>query len=732
MSTLTGFPSSRLGDEGADWLNARELGASGSMFETRANTVAGSRRVTVADPGDFREGQEVMITRAFTRIENAAVLSAKPGVPPSRRPLPPELLEIRGYDGSQGSWLVYLIEISPGLPGAFRWSSDRGRTWSRPAAATGSWQPLEGGIEVRFGRTEWGEESHAIWFSARDLLVTQVEEIEENALVLRDAPNQSTDEAIIRHCDSAALQAAIEHACAAKKNLYLPAGHYRLARRLLVDNPSGITIQGCNGADAVLDISEGENPIEPWKAACLMLSGGTEATLRNIFMTGHSGFSEADQCGGIMVGTLLIWGFYLKGCSAVTVIDTQRVLIENCHARRMATECFYSQGTQEAFVDEGEIVRTTSITYLRCSVEDCGRNAFNNNDLAENTSVLQCRIKDVGGCTWEGASRFVRFIGNYVCNAGTVAMGNIGFRKPHLEARGSGQHIVADNVFEGDDFYGGQEGGTAIRAYGGATQMIIRDNLFINYKGAGAVELSGQADTRHLTSGNAIVRGNIIDLTSPDGIRVPRTAIRCDMSDVIISENQIYARGDADDTVTALRIGEPAVNLNVTGNLIRNCGRGIVSSRAKGTVATVIDGRTFVQAPHVDNEGAVPLERRMSHRYRGWNIAWIGPDGSRSFSRIAEFDPETFHFRLETTAPLSPGQAFELFPPEANWQIRNNIISSCGESVRLDSYGSPTSVFAGNIITAADHPAGTASVEIRGDFFLSDNRIPGHPLSRQA
>ncbi len=731
MTSDSGFSSRPPGGPGADWLNARDLGASGSLFETRAETTAGSRRLTVSDPGDFRAGQEVMITRAFARIEGAAALSMRPGIPPARRPLSPELMEIRGYDGSQGSWLVYLIEISPGLSGGFRWSGDRGRTWSSPAPITGEWQLLDGGIEVRFGRTDWGEESHAIWFSARDLLVTRIEEIDGHALILRDAPDQSSGEAVVRHCDSGALQAAIERACSERKNLHLPAGHYRLAKRLLVENPSGLTIEGCNGADAVLDISEGENPVEPWKAACVMLSGGTEATLRNLSLTGHSGFAEADQCGGIMVGSLLIWGFYLKGCSALTVIDTQRVLVENCHARRMATECFYSQGTQEAFIDEGKSVGTTSITYLRCSVEDCARNAFNNNDLAENTSVLQCRIKDVGGCTWEGASRFVRFIGNYVCNAGTVAMGNIGFRQPHLETRGSGQHIVADNVFEGHDLYGGREGGTAIRAYGGATQMIIRDNLFINYKGAGAVELSGQADTRHLTAGNAIVRGNIIDLTSPDGIRVPRTAIRCDMSDVIISENQIYVRDGTDDTVTALRIGDPAVNLNITGNLIRNCGRGIVSARARGVVAGVIDSRTFVQAPHVDNEGAVPLVRRMSHRYRGWNIAWIGPDGQRSFSRIAGFDPETFHFQLEAPAPFSPGQAFEVFPPEANWQIRNNIISDCGEPVRLDSYGSPTSVFAGNIVAAAGGAAETGAVDIRGDFFLSDNRIEEPPASHR-
>ena len=75
----------------------------------------------------------------------------------------------------------------------------------------------------------------------------------------------------------------------------------------------------------------------------------------------------------------------------------------------------------------------------------------------ENTSVLYCRIVDVGGCTWEGASRFVKFIGNYVRNAGTVAMGNL---EPAIATQlsrcsAAGQHIVADNVFESNVPYGG-------------------------------------------------------------------------------------------------------------------------------------------------------------------------------------------------------------------------------------------------------------------------------------
>ena len=97
-------------------------------------------------------------------------------------------------------------------------------------------------------------------------------------------------------------------------------------------------------------------------------------------------------------------------CNAMKIRNTRRVYVENCHARKMSAECFYSGGTSRTLHSEPEQY-TTSITYIRCSVEDCARNAFNNNDFAENTHIIDCRIRDVGGCAWEGASRFVQMRG---------------------------------------------------------------------------------------------------------------------------------------------------------------------------------------------------------------------------------------------------------------------------------------------------------------------------------
>ena len=58
---------------------------------------------------------------------------------------------------------------------------------------------------------------------------------------------------------------------------------------------------------------------------------------------------------------------------------------------------------------------------------------------------------------------------------------------------GAGKHIVADNVFEGAVAYRGRIGGFAVRSSRGATQVIVRNNLFINFNSSG-VEVTGTAN----------------------------------------------------------------------------------------------------------------------------------------------------------------------------------------------------------------------------------------------
>ena len=366
--------------------------------------------------------------------------------------------------------------------------------------------------------------------------------------------------------------------------------------------------------------------------------------------------------------------------------------------------------------------RTKQLTYLRCSATDCGRNAFNDVTCGpENTSVLYCRIVDVGGCAWEGASRFVKFVGNYVRNSGTVAMGNLGTynRDESFPTLGAGQHLIADNVFESNVPYGG----CAIRSAVGSTQVIIANNLFVNF-GSSAVEALGRSDPTHYASANTTITGNIFDMTEIGDKSVPRTAVGLSASDAIISNNQIYVRGLHDPNVTAIKIDEPAVNVNVHDNLIRNCGKGIITGRTRSRVGEVVDPTTFVPA-----RASVPLDHRKTRQCEGWRLVWLSgskPSGESVIDAvIGAARPETVRFKLKKPRETKVGDAFEAIPPSANWNIHDNTISGCRQPVILDSYGSSTSLFRNNTINRGEAKEIKQAVVISGRFKLIGNCING-------
>ncbi len=689
------------------WLHVRDYGASGSEYETTAVTTAGSKQITVKNPGDFSAGQGVMVSKCNPRITKREIWGPR-GKVAWGRPLK-DMAEFRGYNGDQGDWLVLVLDVAQGSK-SFRWSEDLCRTWRPEVAISGDWQPLRDGMEVRFNPFEW-ETGNTVVFAARGQLVTTIEKIEGNVVTLRDAPTRSAPDAVVRHCDDAALQATIDRALKEKRNVLIPPGRYRLSKGLVARNPQGLTIQGTDGVSTVLDISDGEG-------ACFSSSYGTEITLRNLTMVGHSGFAARDQCGWIPTrGSSYFWGFAAKNCNATTISGTERALIENCHGARMASECFVAACAGRGLARPGQTT-STGITYLRCSATDCGRNAFNDVTCGpENTCVLYCRIVDVGGCAWEGASRFVKFVGNYVRNAGTVAIGNLGEanRDSTYPTLGSGQTLVADNVFESNVPYGG----CAIRSSSGATQVIVRNNLFINF-GSSAVEASCWADAVHYPSANTNITGNIFDMTDVTGKSTARFAIQVSASDTIISDNQIYVRGACDSQVTAIRVREPALNVSVHDNLIRNCGWGIATSRAASRVQEVADPTTFLPAA-----GDVPALRRDAHFYRGWNLAWLSGSGSGTLSVIDSSDPETLRFKLRQPVGMKVGDRFEVFPPLANWRFHHNSLSGCLHPVVLDSYGSSTSIFAENTLTRDETAGCKAAIEVHGTFQIKDNRICG-------
>jgi hypothetical protein len=691
------------------WLNAQDCGASGSAFRTSATTLAGSRDLTVADAGDFKVGHEIMVAKCNLRITDLQIWG-----PEFEKSAPlKEGFEVRGYDGSLGNWTVYLIDLPKSTPPTFRWSDDLCLTWKESnVPITGAWQKLSGGVEVRFGQRDWSA-GYVVVFNGRDQLVSTIEKVAGKVLTLKDATPLAVTEAVVEHSDRLPLQAAIDQAIREKRNLYIPPGHYRLSEGLKVRNATGLTIEGPNGLDTVLDLSNG-------RGACFELSYGTEVNLRNLRMLGHTGFAQRAQAGGLnTLGAGGLWGFYFKPCHAVSIAGTERVLVENCHASRMSGECFVSGGPSRATDKPGRSY-SKQVTYLRCSVTDSARNAFNDWSCGpENTSVLNCRIVDVGGNAWEGAGRFTKFVGNYVRNAGPVAMGNLGppNRDVSFETVGAAQHLVADNVFEGVMPYGN----VAICAQRGSTQIVISNNLFINFE-SNAVSVTNRCDERHVPTSNVTVVGNLFDMTSVSGTSKPRCAVEVSASDTLVSNNQVYVRGACDPQVTGIRLQEPAFNLAVHDNLIRNCGRGIMTSRGQALVKTVVDGRTFVPSWWQ----GLPFAPPQSHLYRGWNLVWLGGATSTPLSVIEVFDPATQQLRLKEPAPIKEKAAFHVFPPgAANWTLASNTVTGCLEPVRLDSYGSEASFFRDNLVSRGEAQGVKQAVSLAGQFTLIGNTISG-------
>ena len=694
------------------WINARDCGASGSKFETRAVTKSGSRQIMVVDVGDFKVGQGIMVSKS--NIQYTPVRMWEAAIPYYKGRPSENSVEVRGYDGSTGSWVIYILDIAPSATPAFRWSEDLGITWHTEIAITHDWQPLSGGVEVKFNRRNWGS-GYLVAFGARDQLISRIEKIEGNVLTLEDEVKRTVNDATIRHNDTIALQEAINKGVREKLNVFVPAGHYMLAKTIKVTDPKAITIEGATSEDTILDISEGDG-------ACFTLSEGTEVIIRNFRMIGFMGFDERAKAGAIRNrdGNTTIWLFALKHCNALTIQNTERVLIENCHASRMSGECFEAAGRSRGTAKPGQTY-SQWITYLRCSVTDSARNAFNDVMCGiENTSILNCRIVDVGAHSWEGASRFVKFIGNYVNNAGPVGIGNLAYgnRDKTYPDLGAGQILVADNVFEGDVPYGSG----AVFSSRGATQVIIRNNLFINYNSAGIV-VNGSNYTNEYSSSNTIITGNIFDMTCVGKKPVQRAAINIACNHTIISDNQIYVRGTADPLVTAIRLREPALNVIVHDNLIRNCGTGIISEKGESRVGDVIDDRTFLRSI---GPAGLPIDLIDPEIVKGWSLIWKSSDPLKpdnGISVIESFDPGTLRFKLREPRQMKTGDRFEVIIPSVNWTLHSNTITDCLRPVVLDSYGSKTSLFRNNLVIRGTTGKVMAGMEIHGLFQLLDNRI---------
>ena len=694
---------------GEKWLNVRELGVSGSEYETTAETIAGSKAITLDEIGDFQAGQQVAISKCGPHICEGLVWG-KPRVKRGEVYFK-EQVQARGYDGSKGNWTVYVLDFAGTNPPTFRWTDDLGLTWSKKLVpVTGDWQKLNGGVEVKFANADFWAEPALVSFGGRDQLISTIVKVEGNTVTLADPALIDAKGCIVQHTDSGPLQRAFDRAVGEGRNIFIPSGRYRLTGGITLRNADGITVEGENEQTTIFDIRNGTG-------ACISVVGGTSITIRKLRFEGFSGLADIRQMGHMRArGYTHMWGFFAKHCNAIRISSPERILVDNCHATGMSAECFYSASRSRHGNSEPSRY-TKSIVYQYCTVTDCARNAFNNNDHAENTAVLYCRVQDVGGCSWEGASRFVKIVGSYFRNAGTVAIGNTRSRRESLDVLPTGQHIVAHNTFEQEMAYGA----CAIRSSAGATPVVVSNNIFVNFN-TSAIETSSYGDDRHLPSANTIITGNAIDLTCVRGDSRSRFGIRMGADDATISDNQIYVRGEADPLVKGIVLHEPARNIVVHDNIVRGCGVGLMATRLAAGVTEVLDARTFRCGR------GIAWPRRRTHCYRGYRLAWL-PRGKANpvlGPRIETFDPDEGVFRLTQDGGVKKSARFALYSPQGfRWSIHHNVIGNCAQPVSIDVFGGPTAVFGDNLLSRGEATGVKVAAEIRGLFKIADNQFVG-------
>lgn len=665
------------------FLNARDFGASGSDFVSKALSCTNTNEIRLESIGDFKVGDEILIKGAFIHQTAKYLFEKKDSSPINPRPwhhnreLESEI-ELRGYNGEHGGRAVYFIDFDPDEIGYLRWSVDFGRSWNEHIPAPdGEYVSLEADVKIKINSLPERLFGATVVIVCSDMLIATVTAVKGNVLYISEKANR-TAECTVSHSDTAAIQRAINAAIKDSKSVFLPKGKYKITKSLIIDSPASFTFEGECAEETVIDNSLGNVGVERPEGSCFIIRGGKEFNLKNLTMLGCLGFDNRDIAGCIKTkGGNSVWGFYFNKSNAICISSTERVYVENCHARMMSAECFYSRGDSRRYTLVPEDY-TKSIIYNRCSVVDCARNAFNNNDQAEGTTITNCRVERVGGCAWEGASRFVKIQGSYFRWCGPIAIGNVRRREENLEHLGTGQHIISDNYFEEGCAYSD----SMIMIGSTATQVIVKGNVFVNFN-SNAVKIFGEGNTCDKPPENVIVSSNIIDLSAENGRGIPRIGISASAPFVTVSDNHIYTRYDSDKNTKGIVITGDLVRTVVHDNILASLDIGIESRRVTGSVGIVADNRSFYRKEKAYGEYATPpLVRIRSHRYRGWRILWDNGE----YSVIEDFDPVSLRFTLSEPREIKSGDPFTLLPPvgKKNILIHHNLIDGCNEAIRLD------------------------------------------------
>ncbi len=718
------------------WLDARQAGAAGSEFETTGAIRAGANEITVADAGDFQVGQQVAVYGCHPHYYGTVYNAQAPYLGENQRPLKDEA-DLRGLEDGR-NWQTFVIHFESAAPAAFRWmavdpalqTKARGqpslrRYWQWQATGLpvdGRWQDLASGVQIRFKQLDW-EAGASLAVHARNRLLARITGIRGRTLELDACATRGAADALVRHHDQEALQAAVDRAIRERRGLFIPAGRYRLSAGLWIRNAS-LRVEGLHPDQTLLDVSE-DNTSVFW------IAGGRNVAIRNLGMTGHTGFLQLPAhtsfrtAAGFSFWPTANQQMEVRGCAAANFVSTEHLLFEDLKVTRMASEAFYSHGSNReghppyvqqphAGMPELREQYTKSCIYHRCHVSDCGFNAFNNNDHAENTSILHCHVERAANFC-ENAGRFTRIIGNYVLDGCFTSVHSGSADDPRR--LGPTQAVIADNVFESGRFLGG------ILIGNSATQVTVADNLFIGCSNEYAIRIGGG---RRIT-----VTGNQIDLTQmgdyPDNERV---GICIEASNVLAADNQIYARGPRAEKATGISIADHTVNVQAHDNLIENCQVGIRTGtrlfRETATGAADIfpppasDGRGAYEFCHTESAVAETTDGKTfrclelpracdgAPAYAGWRLRWLTGAQAGRTAEIAAFDPKLPAITLAQAAEARPGDRFAVYPRSANWQVHHNTLVDCAEPLRMELFHADGVRCADNLISPAA-PAACAS-----------------------
>lgn len=663
------------------FINVRDFGALGSGFEAELEATSGSALFRAKDIGDFKVGDSVLLVGSVPRVANAHIYARTDTSPinprpPKRRYSITDELELIGYKGPEGA--IYTIDIYPEEPDIVRWSSDNGQSWVEGVPIVDGEVEIERGIKLRLHDFEDKKYGCTAVFACESKCEAEILSIDGDKIELSVAATVS-EGCRIMHSDTGAFQRAVDLAIERRSSVYIPNGEYKLTSSVVIKDAENVQIIGESGAGVILRNSDMPYTFSVdthTSGPCFKVINSRNVTFKSFTMIGSMGYAER-ALGGCNKSTkgvepTKVYGFYYNFTSAMYFGGVERALVEDVHARRMSGEAFYSSGASRVYNASGECevpdLYQKSINYVNCTAEDLARNAFNNNDCGEGTTVTGCRIVDVGGCAWEGASRFVKITNNYIKNAGPVAIGNVRSRSEVYELLGTAQHIVADNYFEGGVCYGGA--GVTVGA--AASQVIIKNNIFVNFN-SNAIHIVPHTQHSDLPPEHVIVTGNSIDLTAVGSLSEKRYGIRVGCDFATVSDNQIYTRGPlADCNASGIEFVENSVNSVIHSNTCANCGTGIGVFLARGVVGLVNDDRSFYRMePMYGLPGLPPMPRRRSHRFAGWIIEWE----SGGSSEIEIFDADTKLITLKEPKKITSGENFTLHSPTPSAVIRSNILS---------------------------------------------------------